>query len=109
MAPLPKYVVSRDFDPADAGTVVIGADEVGGIVAAADGPVLMLAGGALAGHLASTLDELFLLVGPIVLGRGQALLDVARPIPTRLLTAYAIPPSCTVVRYAVADEFPDAR
>ena len=55
------------------------------------------------------LGELFLLVGPIVLGSGRPLLDVPEPIPTRLLTAFAIPPSCTVMRYAVADEFPAHR
>ena len=109
MDPLPKYVVSHGYDPADANTEVIGAAEVAGIVEAADGPVLMLAGGALAGGLREVIDEIFLLVGPIVLGSGRPLLDVAGPVPTRLLTAWAIPPSCTVMRYAVADEFPAQR
>jgi dihydrofolate reductase len=109
MDPLPKYVVSHGYDPADANTEVIDAAEVAGIVEAADGPVLMLAGGALAGGLRDVIDEIFLLVGPIVLGSGRPLLDVAGPVPTRLLTAWAIPPSCTVMRYAVADEFPAQR
>jgi dihydrofolate reductase len=111
MAPLPKYVVSRGFEPADEDTAVIAAEDVGAIAGAADGPVLMLAGGALAGELARSrvLDELFLLVGPIVLGHGRPLLDVPEPVPTRLLTAFAIPPSCTVMRYAIADEFPQQR
>ena len=89
MDPLPKYVVSHGYDPADANTEVIGAAEVAGIVEAADGPVLMLAGGALAGELREVIDEIFLLVGPIVLGSGQPLLDVTGPVPTRLLTARA--------------------
>jgi dihydrofolate reductase len=106
MAPMPKYVISRNYDPADAETTTISTEDVAGIVDAAGGPVLLLAGGTLAGELAGVLDEIFLLVGPIVLGRGRPLLDVAEPIPTRLLTAYAIPPSCTVMRYAVTDELP---
>jgi dihydrofolate reductase len=111
MAPLPKYVVSHGFDPADDATTVIAAEDVGAIAGAADGPVLLLAGGALAGELARArvLAELFLLVGPIVLGSGRPLLDIPEPIPTRLLTAWAIPPGCTVMRYAVADEFPAQR
>jgi dihydrofolate reductase len=110
MAPMRKYVLSRNgYAPADERTSVIGTDDVARIVRDADGPVLMLAGGALAAELAPLIDELFLLVGPIVLGRGRPLLDLAEPVPTRLLTAYAIPPSCTIVRYAVAGEFPSAR
>jgi hypothetical protein len=64
MSPLPKYVVSRGYDPADVTTEVIDSAEVAGIVEAADGP---------------------------------------------FLTAWAIPPSCTVMRYAVADDFPTQR
>jgi riboflavin biosynthesis pyrimidine reductase len=109
MSPLPKYVVSHGYDPADATTEVIDSAEVAGIVEAADGPVLMLAGGTLAGELRDVIDEIFLLVGPIVLGSGRPLLDVPGPVPTRLLTAWAIPPSCTVMRYAVADDFPTQR
>jgi riboflavin biosynthesis pyrimidine reductase len=69
----------------------------------------MLAGGTPAGELRDVIDEIFLLVGPIVLGSGRPLLDVPGPVPTRLLTAWAIPPSCTVMRYAVADDFPTQR
>jgi riboflavin biosynthesis pyrimidine reductase len=47
----------------------------------------MLAGGTLAGELRDVIDEIFLLVGPIVLGSGRPLLDVPGPVPTRLLTA----------------------
>jgi dihydrofolate reductase len=75
----------------------------------ADGHVLLLAGGALAGELAAAgvLDELFLVVGPIALGRGRPLLDVVNPLPTRLLSAQELAPSCPVMRYAMVDAFPE--
>ena len=88
---------------------VIGAPEVAGIVEAAGGPGPHARRRRAGGRASRVIDEIFLLVGPIVLGSGRLLLDVTEAVPTRLLTAWAIPPSCTVMRYAVADEFPAQR
>src|SRR5688572_17264910 len=87
MAPLPKYVVSRQLKPDDKNTQVIRdnvVERVREITTAAKGSVLLLAGGALAGELAAAgvLKEIFLMVGPIMLGRGRPLLAVEKPIPT---------------------------
>lgn len=114
MAPLPKYVVSRKFQPAEKETQVIRDNVVARIreiTAAAKGSVLLLAGGELAGDLAAAgvLKEIFLMVGPILLGRGRPLLGLEKPIPTRLLRADPLPPSCTVMRYQVTSEFPPGR
>jgi hypothetical protein len=54
-------------------------------------------------------NELFLIVGPVVLGRGRPLLDLAQPIPTRLVSVEWFPPKVTPMRYAVASEFPTER
>jgi dihydrofolate reductase len=114
LAPIPKFVVSHGFEPAEPGVEAIRKDvveRVAEIVRAADAAVLLLAGGALAGELADAglIDELFLIVGPIVLGRGRPLLDIADPLPTRLLSAEPLPPKCTVMRYAIESEFPSER
>ena len=111
MEPLPKYVVSHGLEPAEKAEVISSdvPERVAAIAREVDGHVLLLAGGALAGELAAArvLDELFLVVGPIALGRGRPLLDVASPLPTRLLSAHELAPSCTVMRYAMLDDFPE--
>jgi dihydrofolate reductase len=107
LEPIPKYVVSHDLEPAEAGVRAIRADvleRVGEIVHAASGPVPLLAGGRLAGDLADAgvIDELLLIVGSVALGRGRPLLEVARPLQLQLLSADAVTPDCTIIRYAVA-------
>jgi dihydrofolate reductase len=114
MAPLPKYVVSSQFEPGDANTQVIRdnvVERVREITATAKGSVLLLAGGDLAGQLAAggVLQEIFLMVGPIMLGRGRPLLAMDKPLPTRLLRAEPLPPKCTVMRYQITSEFPSER
>lgn len=114
MVDLPKYVVSHDFTPSDPRTTAIHHDVVERLTAVKEtavGHVLVLAGGLLAADLARAgiLDQLFLLTGPIVLGRGRPLLDLDGPVPTRLLSAQALPPSCTILRYTVESEFPTSR
>jgi dihydrofolate reductase len=114
MVDLPKYVVSHDVTPSDPRTTAIHRNVIERLTAvkeAAVGHVLLLAGGGLAAELARAgiLDQLFLLTGPIVLGRGRPLLDLDEPLPTRLLSAQALPPSCTILRYAVGLELPTSR
>ncbi len=114
MVDLPKYVVSHDVTPSDPRTTAIHRNVIERLTAvkeAAVGHVLLLAGGGLAAELARAgiLDQLFLLTGPIVLGRGRPLLDLDEPLPTRLLSAQALPPSCTILRYAVELELPTSR
>jgi hypothetical protein len=60
----------------------------------------------IAGLLLATVVELLLIFGPIVLGRGRPLLDIASPLPTRLRSAETIPPKRTAMRYAIDAEFP---
>jgi dihydrofolate reductase len=106
-AAIPKLLVSRTNQPVEDGVEIVRDGVVDRVRAlkeqADDGHVLLLAGGGLAGQVAAAglLDELFLLVGTMVLGSGRPLLEVDEPLCTSLLSATPLPPTCTLIRYAV--------
>lgn len=108
MRPIPKYVVSTTVDTTVGGTEIIRekpADRVAELVAGTDSNVLLLAGPRLTGELVSRglVDELLLIVGPVLLGEGRRLVEgLGVPVDLRLLDARGYEHDTVVLRYAVA-------
>ena len=86
----PKYVVSTTLDKADwNNSTVIGMDEVAGLKEQAGGDILVSGSPTLVRSLLrkGVLDELHLLVYPIVVGSGRRLFDGAERTPLQLATS----------------------
>lgn len=108
LAPLPKYVVSTTLDATVAGTQIIRtnpAEKVAALAAEAPGDVLLLAGPRLVGELAAghLLDEILLIVGPVVLGTGRRLFqDTPDPLSLELRGSHTYSANTVILRYKVS-------
>lgn len=106
---VPKYVLSDSLtDPAWEGTTVLGgpgaADEMRALKERTDGDVTMSGCATTVRWLLSRglLDELDLLVDPVVVGSGQRLFEGDELQRLRLLTSDALPTGVLRLRYAPA-------
>lgn len=107
LGPIPKYVVSTTLDTTVGGTEIIRdspAERVAALLKETPGDVLLLAGPRLVGELADhgLVDEVLLIVGPVVLGSGRRLFEgTGDRFHMKLLDARTYSADTVVLRYSV--------